>query len=53
MDGNLDPLDSLVKEILGNIRFLDSCLTKTGVYLGIVGIFRSVGLLVVIALFLK
>ena len=53
MDGNFDPIDSLVKEIMGNARFLDNLLTKTNVFFGIVGTIATVGLLVAIALFLK
>jgi hypothetical protein len=45
-----DPIDSLVKEIMGNIRFLDNLLTNTKVISEIVGIG---GLLIAIILLLK
>jgi hypothetical protein len=53
MDGNIDPLDSYVKELLGNIKFLDNLFTRTRVLWGIAGIIGLGGLLVAIALIIK
>ncbi|MGA2505678.1 MAG: hypothetical protein ABSG01_16470 [Anaerolineales bacterium] len=50
MDENFNPFDSLVKEIMGNIRFLDSLLSKAVICSGIVGM---VCLAVAIVLLLK
>jgi hypothetical protein len=52
MEGNSDPLDSLVKEIMGNIRFLDSLLTKTNIIIGAVGIVSVIGVMIAIIHFL-
>jgi hypothetical protein len=53
MNEYFGPIDSLVKEIMGNIRFLDKLVTKTRVISGIVGIVGTVGLLIAIVLLLK
>jgi hypothetical protein len=53
MNETYDPIDSFVKDVMGNIRFLDNLLSKTKVLYGIVGLVGTVGLLVAIALFLK
>jgi hypothetical protein len=49
---NMDfyPIDSLVKKVVGNIRFLSSLLIPAGVFLGVLGM---VGLFFGIAHFLK
>jgi hypothetical protein len=52
VDENFNPFDSLVKEIMGNIRYLDSLLTKTRIILGTVGIVLVIGGLFVVVRFL-
>ena len=52
MDGKIDPLDSLVKEIMGNARFLDSLLTKTNIIIGVAGIVAVIGGIIAIVHFL-
>jgi|WetSurMetagenome_2_1015567.scaffolds.fasta_scaffold43841_2 hypothetical protein len=53
MGGVFDPIDSLVKEILGTTRFLDNILTRTRVISGRLGTAVKVVLLLGIILFLQ
>jgi hypothetical protein len=53
MNEYFSPLDSFVRELKGNIRFLDNMLTNTGGFSRIIGIIGSVGLLVAMALYFK
>jgi hypothetical protein len=53
MNEYFGPIDSYVRELKGNIKFLEKILTNNGVLFGIVGLVGSVGLLVAIALFFK
>ena len=53
MDAGFNPIDSLVSEIKGNIKFLDSLLSGTAVIFGVFGVIGRVGLLLIMALFLK
>jgi hypothetical protein len=53
MNEYFGPLDSFVKELKGNIRFLDKMFINNGLFSGIIGIIGSIGLLVAIALYFK
>ncbi len=53
MNEYFSPIDSLVSEIRGNIKFLDNLLSKTNVLLGIVGIVGTAGVIVAVALLIK
>jgi hypothetical protein len=52
MDENFNPFDSLVKEIMGNVRYLDSLLTTTRIIFGVVMIILVIGGLFVVVRFL-
>jgi hypothetical protein len=52
MDGHFDPNDPFVKEIIGNIRFLERMLTTTNIILGVVGLVVAVGIIFAIVHFL-
>jgi hypothetical protein len=53
MGGVFDPIDSLVKEIMGTTRFLDKWVTRTGVILWMARTFVKVALLIGVLLFLQ
>jgi hypothetical protein len=52
MDENFNPFDSLVKEIMGNARYLDSLLTTTNIIVGAVGTVVVIGVMFAIVYFL-
>jgi hypothetical protein len=50
---DFDPIDGLVKEILGTARFLEGFLNTADIIFGVMGTVVKVVLLIGIALFLK
>jgi hypothetical protein len=51
MDENFNPFDPLVKEIMGNARYLDSLLTRTRIILGAVGFVVMIGVMIAVVPF--
>lgn len=52
MDGNFNPVDSFVKELMGNIRFLEKMLNTTNIILGVLGLVVVIGVVVAVVHFL-